>query len=158
MREIFLNKINLKLDDKEEVLVEAFCEDKIDLIKKEMSKNIFEQYIKNSNIKIKELEHSTVESPIYAALLVKTDEVSISLNSLKIKEKCVNSQLDYDLVIEKLVAHELLHYYTITNKIELVYRRKKMIGKKINLTEELIINDLVDYYIESDISIYQIYG
>lgn len=157
MKELLEKKAFKKLSEHEIEQFNLFCTEK----KKWFldSFPVFEEeiYLNDDMVLIEKMKHSSELSNILGQLLVKKDQVLIILNDELLEKISLENKLDYEAIKRKVLLHEYLHYYAYLNNIELVFKRQKIFSLKIKESEELIINDLVDYYFDDGLSIYQLY-
>lgn len=157
MREILLKKAKNRLNPREEELFLNFCNEQVEVIKDRFSLADMKEIIIQDNIIITPMLHTSELSSILGQLLVKTDKIQIIINEDILKKISREQNLDYEILKELIVLHEFLHYYSYKNKIRLEYKPKGLLKMKIRESEEIIVNDLVDYYLQNEISIYTIY-
>lgn len=158
MRNILEKKALNKLKEDEIELFEIFCNANKSLIKSRLKFTNTYKMIENENIKLETAKHSSDLSSILGHLLVKTDEVKIVINKELLDKISLENNLDYKMIEEMIVLHEFIHYYAYKNKIELEYKPKGFLKRKVRESEELIVNDLVNQYLHNNVSIYDLYS
>lgn len=112
--------------------------------------------LEENNIQVEPMETIQSKSNMLASLLVTKDKVLIKVNTNKIAKICDNQNLDNQIVTDKILTHEYLHYLAYTNDINLVYKLTRF--KRLSITEEIIINRVVDQVIKSNPSINTLYN
>lgn len=157
MRDLLLKKAKARLKPDEEQEFLKFCQKQTKLIRDEFSLTEMVKIMEVDNVQISPMQHSSELSSILGQLLVKTDEIKIIINEDIIKKISLEHEINFEVISELIILHEFLHYYSYKNKIQLEYKPKGILKRKVRESEEIIINDLVDYYLNFETSIYTIY-
>lgn len=150
-----LNKKLSKYSNKVNEEVTDFIDTKTKELTNELNGVQVQALLKENNIEVEEMDSIQSKSNMLANLLITKDKVTIKMNTNKITKLCQINSLDENVIIDKILLHEFIHYYGYKNKINLIYQINKF--TKLRETEEVIINRLVDKCINIDPSITVLY-
>lgn len=157
MKEVLLGRIRSKLNHTEQIDCKLFCKKKSSQLTQLFVYKSLDQILDDPLVSVEPMQHTSELSSILGQLLVKTDKVKIMINEEVLQKISIENNLNYNLIREKIILHEYLHYVAYKNKISLEYKPRKFLSRKVRETEELIINDIIDCYINDDFTIYDLY-